>query len=264
MKTTVTSRGTSLVFCATLALTAVIALPVAGLAESSRANSDAPTYAVPANGDGNETVSGSITWFDGRFALQVRDDRGFIDNVQLRQGTVIDPTGLTLRTGMPVKIRGRNRGFVLVAEQIDSPVQSSSAQARPQARAPNHTVSAPARDVAREQRLYAARVKAFHQEQLLAAQAAARRLSAKLERLYGHPPRRVAVVKPRPAPKHRPHHTISSLPRVRSVEHEQASQRRVPPPHKVVATGRGEQRHRLPAPLPATVLEPIWFGWGKL
>jgi hypothetical protein len=265
MKTIVTAPGTSRVFYATLLATAFVALPVAGFAESSPANPDTPTYAVPANADGNETVSGRITWFDGRFDLQIRDDRGFIDNVQLRQGTVIDPTGLTLRTGMRVQIRGRNRGSVLVAEQIDSPVRPQSATARPQAPAAVvHTVPPHGRDVQRQQRLYAERLAQFHHEQYLAAQAAAQRLSVKLERLYSHPPARVAVARPRVTATHKPHRTVTSLPRTGSVAHAQVLQHPAPAPHKTIASGRTAQGHHVAAPLPATIIEQTWFGWGKL
>jgi hypothetical protein len=210
-------------------------------------------------------VSGRVTWFDGRFDLQVRDDRGFIDNVQLRQGTVINPTGLTLRTGMPVQIRGRNRGFVLGAEQIDSPGRSQSAPARPQALAPVvHTVVPRTRDVQRERRLYAERLKQFNYEQYLAAQAAAKRLAVKLERLYGHPPARVAVARPRVTATHKHHRTVTSLPRTRSVAHAQVLQHRAPAPRKVIASGRTAQHHHVTSPLPAPILEQTWFGWGKL
>jgi hypothetical protein len=265
MKTIVTAPGTNCVFYATLFATAIVALPAAGFAESSRPSPDAPTYAVPANDAGNEVVSGRIAWFDGRFDLQIRDDRGFIDNVQLRQGTVINPTGLTLRTGMPVQIRGRNRGFVLVAEQIDSPGPSQSAPARPQANAAVvHTVAPRARDVQREQRLYAERLKQFHYEQYVAAQAAAKRLAVKLERLYGHPPARVAVARPRVAVTHKHHRIVRSLPRTRSVAHAQVLQHRAPPPHKMIASGRTAQHHHVASPLAAPILEQTWFGWGKL
>jgi hypothetical protein len=262
MKTIVAAPGTSRVFYATLFATAIVALPVAGFAESARASPDTPTYAVPANADASETVSGHITWFDGRFDLQIRDDRGFVDNVQLRQGTVIDPTGLTLRTGMPVEIRGRNRGFVLIAEQIDSPGRPQSAPARPQLHAAVvHTVPPPARDVQRERRLYAERLKQFHHEQYLAAQAAAQRLTVKLQRLYAHPAPRVAVARPRVTARPKPRHTVTSLPRARPLAHAQVLQRRAPAPHKVIAS---PPRHHVAAPLPATIIQQTWFGWGKL
>jgi hypothetical protein len=258
MKTIVTAPGTSCALYATLLAAAIVALPVPGFAEGSRADSDAPTYALPANADGYETVSGRVTWFDGRFDLQIRDIRGFIDNVQLRPGTVIHPTGLTLRSGMPVQIRGRNRGYVLVADQIDSPGRSQSVPARPQAAAPPvRTVPPRARDVGRERRLYAERLKQFNHEQYLAAQAAAKRLAVKLERLDGHPPARAAAA-------HKPRRTVTSSPRTRSVAHGQPVHDRAPAPRKVIASGRTAQRHHAAPPLPAPILEQTWFGWGKL
>jgi hypothetical protein len=78
-----------------------------------------PSYAMP-----EETVSGRVVSFDGNYALQVRDDRGFVDNVQLRDGTIINPTGVRLAPGMRVTIYGVNRGSVLAANQIDTPYQS--------------------------------------------------------------------------------------------------------------------------------------------
>jgi hypothetical protein len=56
--------------------------------------------------------------------LNVRDDRGFLDNVELHQGTIINPTGLALQPGMEVTIIGYNRGRSLAANEIDTPYQS--------------------------------------------------------------------------------------------------------------------------------------------
>jgi hypothetical protein len=77
-----------------------------------------PSYATPS---GDEQIRGSITAVTGKYSLQVRDDRGFIDNVTLHQGTIINPTGLTLATGMPVTISGKNAGATFDANQIDAP-----------------------------------------------------------------------------------------------------------------------------------------------
>jgi hypothetical protein len=77
-----------------------------------------PSYATPS---GEEQIRGSITAVTGKYTLQVRDDRGFIDNVTLHQGTIINPTGLTLATGMPVTISGKNAGTTFTANQIDAP-----------------------------------------------------------------------------------------------------------------------------------------------
>ena len=77
-----------------------------------------PTYATPIAG---ETISGHITAVTGKYSLQVRDARGFIDNVMLHQGTIINPRGLTLGAGMQVTINGSNAGSVFTANQIDAP-----------------------------------------------------------------------------------------------------------------------------------------------
>ena len=44
------------------------------------------------------------------FSLRVRDDRGYVDLVQLHQGKIIDPTGIPLQPGMVVSISGYNAG----------------------------------------------------------------------------------------------------------------------------------------------------------
>jgi hypothetical protein len=84
-----------------------------------------PSYATaPTYGSADETIHGRIATFDGTYGLQVRDDRGFVDNVQLRPGTIINPTGLRLAEGMTVTIHGVNRGNVFAANEIDTPYQS--------------------------------------------------------------------------------------------------------------------------------------------
>ncbi len=66
-------------------------------------------------------IHGRILGFDGAYALTVRDERGFLDNVQLHQGTIINPTGLTLAPGMVVSIIGYNAGPYFAANEIDTP-----------------------------------------------------------------------------------------------------------------------------------------------
>ncbi len=81
---------------------------------------DVPTYATqPISTD--ENIHGRITSFDGGYNLGVRDERGFLDNVRLHPGTVINPTGLTLAPGMIVSILGYNAGGYFSANQIDTP-----------------------------------------------------------------------------------------------------------------------------------------------
>lgn len=81
----------------------------------------APSYAHPANSD--DVINGSILSIHGKYEIAVRDDRGFVDTVHLHQGTIINPTGLTLQPGMHVTIFGYNAGAWFEANQIDTPYQ---------------------------------------------------------------------------------------------------------------------------------------------
>ena len=96
----------------------IIAAPLAASAqdEPSYGTAPQPSYATQ-----DEQIHGRIVSFDGAYALQVRDDRGFIDNVQLHQGTIINPTGLTLTAGMVVAIHGYNSGSFFAANEVDTP-----------------------------------------------------------------------------------------------------------------------------------------------
>jgi hypothetical protein len=53
--------------------------------------------------------------------MYVRDKRGYVDNVQLHQGTIINPTGIQLQPGYPVTVAGRVNGNTFVADEIDTP-----------------------------------------------------------------------------------------------------------------------------------------------
>jgi hypothetical protein len=92
----------------------MLSLPLAAGAQS------APTYAQPAPGQ-DAQIQGRVTSFDGGYQLQVRDEKGYIDNVRLHQGTIINPTGLTLAPGMIVSILGYNAGSYFDANEIDTP-----------------------------------------------------------------------------------------------------------------------------------------------
>jgi hypothetical protein len=111
-------------FISTFIALALMAVPAAAFAQS--APSDTPSYAAPAPsyGSTDETIQGRIASFDGAYSLQVRDDRGYIDNVALQQGTVINPTGIRLSPGMAVTIHGVNRGHTFAALVIDTPYSS--------------------------------------------------------------------------------------------------------------------------------------------
>ena len=111
------------ILAATVAV-AGVSLPMAALAQGQGA--EAPTYARPSYASDEETIKGRITSVNG-YTVQIRDDRGFIDNVQLHQGTVINPTGLTLAPGMSVTVLGYNRGQAFAANEIDTPYMSYGA-----------------------------------------------------------------------------------------------------------------------------------------
>jgi small nuclear ribonucleoprotein (snRNP)-like protein len=115
---------------AALAALAVTAVPLGAFAQTAAPDAP-PSYARPIGGTAGETITGRIASFDGAYNLQLRDDRGFIDNVQLQQGTVINPTGVRLTSGMSVTIHGVNRGSAFAASVIDTPYQSYGANYGP-------------------------------------------------------------------------------------------------------------------------------------
>jgi hypothetical protein len=77
-----------------------------------------PSYARPSN---EQTVKGRIASIDGKYDVTVRDDRGYLDRIRLHDGTIINPTGLTLAPGMSVTILGYNSGNRFDANEIDTP-----------------------------------------------------------------------------------------------------------------------------------------------
>jgi len=109
---------------AALVSIAAFSAPLTALAQQVPTAAPAPSYARPSNLNGEETIKGRVTSFDGKYALQIADERGFTDSVALHQGTIINPTGLHLESGMRVTIIGYNRGRSFAANQIDTPYQS--------------------------------------------------------------------------------------------------------------------------------------------
>jgi len=96
-----------------------IAVPLAASAQI--VGQDAPSYAAGPADNGDAQIHGRILTFDGAYNLQVRDEKGYVDNVQLHQGTIINPTGLTLAPGMVVSIMGYNAGSYFAANEVDTP-----------------------------------------------------------------------------------------------------------------------------------------------
>jgi hypothetical protein len=109
-------KNRTLVVAALAALAA--AVPLRAFAQQNP-----PSYAeaAPASSDGEENVHGRIVSFNGSYDLQVRDNRGYVDDVEMHPGTIINPTGLTLQPGMVVSILGYNAGSYLAANELDTP-----------------------------------------------------------------------------------------------------------------------------------------------
>lgn len=105
---------------------AMAAIPTGSFAQQTAPDVQQPAPEVPsyARPSGDETITGRVLSFDGAYSLEVRDDRGFVDKVRMRQGTIINPTGITLASGMSVTIHGVNTGSVFAANEIDTPYQS--------------------------------------------------------------------------------------------------------------------------------------------
>lgn len=98
---------------------AAAALAIAGFVLPSIASAqDVPSYAQP---NRDQTIHGRIASVNGTFNISVRDDGGYLDNVELHQGTIINPTGLTLEPGMTVTIAGIPNGGEFDATEIDTP-----------------------------------------------------------------------------------------------------------------------------------------------
>jgi len=92
-----------------------LAAPIAAQAQ------EVPSYAsAPAD----QQIQGRVTAFDGAYDLTVLDNSGYSDNIQLHDGTIINPVGLTLEPGMIVNVLGYNAGPVFDANEIDTPYRT--------------------------------------------------------------------------------------------------------------------------------------------
>jgi hypothetical protein len=70
-----------------------------------------------------QQISGTIASINGTWNISVDDSNGYMDSVELHQGTIINPTGLTLEPGMSVTIDGYADGPNFDAMEIDTPYQ---------------------------------------------------------------------------------------------------------------------------------------------
>jgi hypothetical protein len=97
-----------------------------GLIPALASAQEMPSYAIPQDGGGGSTeVHGTIAAINGTWNITVDDANGYADNVVLHQGTVINPTGITLEPGMQVTIDGYDAGGALDAQVINTPYQYS-------------------------------------------------------------------------------------------------------------------------------------------
>jgi hypothetical protein len=81
---------------------------------------DVPSYA---GGAENQQIQGTVSAINDTWNISVSDANGYTDSVELHQGTIINPTGLTLEPGMNVTIDGYPDGSNFDAMEIDTPYQ---------------------------------------------------------------------------------------------------------------------------------------------
>jgi hypothetical protein len=79
--------------------------------------------AMAYNSDANQQIQGTVAAINGTWNITVADANGYADSVALHQGTIINPTGLTLEPGMQVTIDGYADGPNFDALEIDTPYQ---------------------------------------------------------------------------------------------------------------------------------------------
>jgi hypothetical protein len=91
----------------------------------------AAPLAASAQVPGQQQLQGRVTSYDGHYALRIQQPNGEVDAIELHQGTIINPTGLTLAPGMSVTVVGEPQGNVFAANEIDTPYQYTYAYGTP-------------------------------------------------------------------------------------------------------------------------------------
>ncbi|MGH7716781.1 MAG: hypothetical protein ACREML_12385, partial [Vulcanimicrobiaceae bacterium] len=84
-----------------------------------------PSYAKPGYATTEQTIKGRVTVINGTY-MEIADTNGYIDRVELHQGTIINPTGIRLEPGMTVTIMGHAAGTRFLANEIDTPYHYSA------------------------------------------------------------------------------------------------------------------------------------------
>jgi hypothetical protein len=100
----------------------IAAVAAAALMTPAVASAQDASYA---EGGANQQIQGTVAAINGTWNISVDDANGYTDSVQLEQGTIINPTGLTLEPGMNVTIDGYADGQNFDALEIDTPYQYS-------------------------------------------------------------------------------------------------------------------------------------------
>jgi hypothetical protein len=109
--------------------TAALISPSLALAQDYPPPPAAQDYPPPGYADqgpdqgASQTIQGQIVAINGTWNITVHDANGYADSVALHQGTIINPTGLTLEPGMNVTIDGYADGPNFDAMEIDTPYQ---------------------------------------------------------------------------------------------------------------------------------------------
>ncbi len=120
-----------------------------GLSPALALAQNVPSYAVPVTAQppappaDQETIHGTISSIDNNGGVQLNDDRGFIDSVQIQPNTIINPGGVQLKSGMVVTIGGAAQGQVFAANHIDVAMNGPSGRP-PQQRGDDAYVQPPA------------------------------------------------------------------------------------------------------------------------
>jgi hypothetical protein len=102
-------------------VTTALIIPSLAFAQDAPSQ-DAPPYDVAAS---NTQIQGTVAAINGTWNITVHDANGYADSVALHQGTIINPTGLTLEPGMNVTIDGYSDGPNFDAVEIDTPYHYS-------------------------------------------------------------------------------------------------------------------------------------------
>jgi hypothetical protein len=105
----------------TIATVAKAWASVAALGLVATLASSLPALAQPSYATHQESIKGTIQSRSGPYTLYVRARNGDLDHVEMHQGTIINPTGLTLEAGMHVTVYGHGAGPVFDANEIDTP-----------------------------------------------------------------------------------------------------------------------------------------------